>query len=166
MTNIRRYIVFGIGVLGLVIVLSGCVETDVEPRPGSGHVEMNLYTYSNDEFVTNGTVGIELSVEDTVRFENLTACAYDERGRLLTSTNLGTYHMPRTQKNISITTERKPRYVIVDHPGFREFDGLVAGIFHIRNNSLRQTGGNPDEYIQEFEYRPPTEPGECGETAP
>lgn len=91
-------------------------------------------------------------------------CAFDDRGQLLASSNVGTFIRPRTERSVSPRTAKRPTYIVIDHPKFREYDGIVAGIFYWTNDSIRDTGGNPEEYIQEFEYIPPMEPGECGQT--
>jgi hypothetical protein len=149
------------------LLFAGCLEGGYnEPRSGSGQVSLNLQTHQNGDYRINGTVEVELAIENEIEFNAVMACVYDEQGQLLTSDNLGTFKTPRDTARLSVRTDIQPTYIIVDHPEFREYDSIAAAIFHWRDDRIRDTTGNPEEYIQAFEYIAPTQPGECGQTSP
>lgn len=161
MCRLRVGLVFA---LLLCLSLTGCtdwIEGETDPKIDSSDVDLRLTSIQDGNYSTNGTVRFQFASEQNVTFERVRLCAYTESGSLLSAKEVGNFTSPHTVTRFSLNLDRQPGYVFVDHPRFREFD-VVPEIFDWTHDRPRLEGGYPEEYIDQFEYRPPTEPGTCG----
>jgi hypothetical protein len=147
--------------LGLVVVcfllISGCQGGEVDPRPGSGDIYTD-FDYSTDgTYSIEGTVELELFVDEDASFEGVTVCLFDQNGVELNRTNIGTLTSPDSEQKVHISSETEPRYIVVDHPGFHEYEALDTVSIRWRDGYVAR-----QRDIDTFIYRPPSEPGECG----
>jgi len=120
---------------------------------------------SSSDYRVSGPVDIAVwSDHDDVVFEGVTLCSYSAEGALLDSTRIGDFSMPLDTHHVNTTFEQRPRYIVLDHPEFREY-GLWTHYVLWTNETFREEGGSPGAETQQFAYRPPERPGTCGATS-
>lgn len=143
-----------------IVFVSGCVTGDgTDPQP-SFIDGRSLEVHSSDRFVVNGSIYYSATATESVVFRDVMICLYDEDGTLIGSSNIGTLRPETDRPNVSVTANRRPHIVVVDHPRFREYD-VDLFVWKLTNGTIRE-GEIHD--IDAFEYRPPSRPGHCGRT--
>lgn len=155
--------------LGLILaVTAGCMEeVDVDPQPGSGSIDITgERTVNETGFFMDGTVHFDLAVDEPVRFENVTLCAFNERGRVLVERDLGTFIPASDATPFSVHSDSPPAYITVDHPNFRQFDRFSTETFvrveNGTNPSYRHSSDYLEEIQDEFPYPRNDMKGQCG----
>lgn len=147
----------------LIVVSAGCIGGEVDPRPGTGHVGMGVGYHQNGAYTINGTVHFDIAIGDNKEFEHVTLCLYSQNGEILNSTDLGTFTAPSDSTTVRITADRRPRYVVVDHPEFREYPDFGPAVVHWTEDYVREDVDDPATSIEEFDYEYPTDAGKCGQ---
>lgn len=126
MSIIQPYSRYAIIAMICVILFSGCLGDEVDPRPGSGQI--NIYYHDVDanegDFFLNVTVDIELYVEETVTFDSVMGCAYNSSGSLIVSERIGSFTTPADEAFLQLETTENPQYIIIHHPDFEEYPAI------------------------------------------
>lgn len=143
------------------VIVSGCIgaNSNIDPQPGyvDGH---NLEFYDGDQFIVNGSLALKMDGASP-HFNDVMICLYTSDGEVLDSENIGTLTGPNDRQNISATTEERPRYVVVDHSEFHDYDTFSPLVVEWTDEYVRHET-SPSEDIETFQYSPPVETGECG----
>lgn len=145
--------------VGLLILASGCVSGETDPRPGSGDLSVRVNETAPDQppFTAEVMVSFEWAVENSKKFDDVMLCLYREDGTVLNATNIGTFATPQTRVTTSITASDRPEYVVVDHPKLRE-NGFVEIRFWNEEQGYYDIGTIDDI---EFDYPRSDQVGEC-----
>lgn len=145
-------------------LLSGCYTGGhTDPRPGSSQIDIRLPSIQDGNFSSNGTVNLQYATDEDVTFEQVTLCVFTATGELQTSRVIGDLEPRYSSLQFHIDLQEKPGYIFVDHSKFRNH-GIAPEIFDWTRDPPLLTNQFPEEYIGEFDYTPPTEPGTCGST--
>lgn len=152
-----RYLIGGVLVC-LLAITAGCLGGEAESEQWNYVDGGGLRFDGGSEFTINGTVSVSLTQNNSEVFEDVTMCLYAEDGELLETRNLSEFEAPYERKSVNITTDTRPRYVIVDHPRFKKYDA--------DNLIMRWTEDliKPVTTPREFTYHHPKRPGSCGTT--
>lgn len=152
--------------LSTLLLFAGCLqlqEDDSTTDRSHGSVSVYLSPDVTSEYRVSGEVSVALWNRSDVVFSDVRICLYGTEGSLLNSTRVGDFSMPSDEHGVEIASDRRPRYVVIDHPGFREHR-LGSGFVVWTNESFRDDNNYPEEEIQGFDYHPPERAGTCGTT--
>jgi len=147
--------------LFLLILSSGCMEEGSDARPGY----VSGFGLEFDQTESNVSITGQIRIYPGEReheidvAEDVMVCAHGFDGTLQASQNVGTIR-DTAERNVSMVVPARPFYLIVDHPKFSRGDsfGRLA-MSWTPSDGARSTY---PRHIDEFDYQPPTEPGECG----
>lgn len=140
----------------LFACLAGCVSDEADPQPS--FIDGRYLELENDgEFTVTGPIYYSATATQSIEFEDVAVCAFDDRGNVLASESIDALHPNESHYDISLAMREQPRYIIADHPRFSEYDFDTA-ITLVTNTSYTLIGPRD---IDNLTYRHPTEPGEC-----
>jgi hypothetical protein len=130
--NVNRVLPFV--VLGILLVLAGC------PQGGAGGIitidgEINA---TDNGFRLDGDVVEGSSLQPTYR--NVTVYLYTDSGTVIDSKQLGTLNESVVRLDVSMQTDRVPKYVIVNSPDF--WDDVHPDLNYYVLTKDSQTGPN------------------------
>lgn len=130
-----------------------------EDRP-PGEAELSGPLVANESgFYASGSVSLQLSRSD-VSFEHVMLCLYDENETIIKAIDVGTLTTPNSKVNVTVRTETIPKYVLVDHPRFREYPSFEHELYvYLRSENLFSHTYTSD--VRDFEYPKSDTVGEC-----
>lgn len=144
-------------VIVLCACLAGCASDDVEPQPS--FIDGRFLELEDDgEYTVTGPIYYSATATESVEFEDVAVCAFDDRGNVLASDSIDVLRSNESRYNISLTMNEQPRYIVADHPRFAEYD-FDSSITLVTNTSYTLIGPRD---IDNLTYRHPAEPGQCG----
>jgi len=91
-------------------------------------------------------------------FSDVTHCLYNASGEVLNSTVIGDLSSPVDHEPASISANEIPKYIVVDHPGFNEYETMTPGVLVHQQRGFTST--NSYDTIG-FDYPRPDRPGMC-----
>jgi hypothetical protein len=91
-------------------------------------------------------------------FSNVTLCLYNASGKVLNSTVIGDLSSPVDHEPASISANEIPKYIVVDHLGFHEYETMTPGVLVHQQSGFTST--NSYDTI-DFEYPRPEPKGVC-----
>lgn len=133
----------------------------MDPRPGTGHIGIQLDHYNESGFY-NGTIHFSLAASESVTFENVKLCLYDSNGTVLAEENLGTFSPPSASSPFEVRSGQIAEYIVVDHPNFRDYPDFGPGLYVWVGDHYRDLGGYLDEAQDDFSYPRNNMMGQCG----
>ena len=113
-------------VVALVLV-AGC------PQTGQSSPQFKFLgnlSSTDDGFQMNGKIQ-NSEIGDPPKFENVTFYLYSEQKELIYSKAVGSV---RRQKNVSITHDQVPEYVIINSPDFWERDSISVNYYELSDS--------------------------------
>lgn len=141
----------------LFACLAGCASDEAEPQPS--FIDGRYLELGDDgEFTVTGPIYYSATATQSVEFEDVAVCAFDDKGNVLASESIDVLHPNESRYNISLAMREQPRYIIADHPRFAEYD-LSIKITVVKNTSKAHQW---PRFIDDFTYQSPPEPGQCG----
>jgi len=167
MTRTWAHLVIVLVSLSLLFPFAGCLQLQEDNSTADrshGRVSVYLSPEVTPAYSVSGEVFVALWNRSDVVFSDVQICLYGAEGSLLNSTTVSDFSTPSDEHEVEVTTDRRPRYVVVDHPGFREYR-LGSGFIVWTNDSFRDDNNYPEGEIQGFDYQPPERPGTCGATS-
>ncbi|MFD1514162.1 hypothetical protein [Halomarina rubra] len=84
------------------------------------------FSTENGDFSLNGTISNNKIQSDPPTYHNVSVYLYSESGRLLGTTDVGTLEY---SANVSITTDERPHYIIIDTPDFWESSNVDVSYY-------------------------------------
>lgn len=133
----------------------------MDPRPGTGHISIQLDHYNESGFY-NGTIHFSLATSESVTFENVTLCMYDSNGTVLAEESLGTFSTPSASSTFEVRSGQVVKYIVVDHPRFRDYSEFGPGLYVWADDHYRDVGGYLDQAQDDFPYPRNDMKGRCG----
>jgi len=100
--------------LALAVAVSGCGGPAANV---SIEVDINA---TEDRFQMSGNVEDQAVADEPIQFENVSVLLYDSDGALLNCTTVGT--LQGESQQFTLTASQLPKYIIVNSPGFWEYD--------------------------------------------
>lgn len=159
-----RYLIGG-ALVCLLAITAGCLGGEAQSEQWNYVDGAGLRFDGGSEFTINGTVSISLTQNNSEVFEDVTMCLYAEDGKLLEARNLGDFEAQYERKTVNVTIDTRPRYVIVDHPRFENYQRFGPLVVRWTGGGVSVTSANPSNEITEFAYLAPQTAGECGTTS-
>lgn len=151
-----------------LVITAGCVnESYPEPKAGFGTIDIDGDRVVNATgFFMTGSVDFHLNIQDSVQFESVMLCAYNEGGNVLAEDELGNFTVPSDESPFSIHTDHPPMYITVDHPHFRGFESLGTETFVRIDNGTDPSYRHESDYLEDvqddFPYPRNDMMGQCG----
>lgn len=157
---IAVFMIGGIILSGVVFMAFGGTEVTDGTGPGRIEIAPNTPIVANETGfeMTDAEVHFSLYVGDEDRYEHVMLCLYDQSGTTLASRDLGTFSKPTDYTTASIRTGEIPRYIVIDHPEFREY-AFDYEILVWNPDQERYETGLPRDI--EFQYPRNDTVGEC-----
>lgn len=132
MTRSSIYNIIIIFALLIGISLTGCTNYttgETDPKPGDLSLSFDTIHTNQSGFFARGDVRLEVNVNDSARFTDVTLCTYDENGSVVSGQTLGTLMAPNDTRSFRLKAPERPMYVVVDHPQFGDYTGMGPVVF-------------------------------------
>lgn len=144
----------------ILILFAGCTGGEVDPRPGSGDmsVQVEHSEITETSVRMNITVDFDWTTEDQRSIEDVMVCAYDTEGNVMAAENLGTFTTPSEDVETELQMSDRPSYIVVDHPELRKH-GFREIRYWDEERDYYDIGTHAD---LPFEYPRSNESGTCG----
>lgn len=131
--NVNTRCLFSIIILvSLAVFMGGCTNSttgETDPRPADISVSFDDIRTNQSHFLASGEVRLDLNVNDSVQFNDVTVCAYDTTGTLLSSQILGTLAAPNDSRSFRLLAAERPMHIVVDHPRFQDYPSMGPVVF-------------------------------------